>query len=410
MTELTRPTPPPYPWADRFFTIGVTGTNGKTSTTRLITSILRADGRSVLTETTIGYDLDDVPLDVARTVNGYLTAFGRAAEAGAKDAVVEVTSHALARGYAKLWRFDLAVFTNLSRDHLADHGSWEHYLASKAQLFVHLGPGRSAVLNASDEMSELVDQVTPPDVKRVWYACPTRGKARVPADLSAAFHRALARRHPHHPRAISAGREPRGAIETKLVGHVFAENALAAAGAGLAAGIPGETVARGLRDCPPIPGRFQIVAREPVLVAVDYAHTPDALARTCDAARSLAKQHRVLVVFGAGGGTDPEKREPMGRAVGERADLAFVTNDNPRTEDPKAIARAVSGGCRRGGRAYLTLELDCRAAIEQAIGKARPGDVVIVAGKGHERGQTIGTQTLPFSDVEEVERIVGKST
>lgn len=404
MTELVRPTPPPFPWADPFFTAGVTGTNGKTSTTLLLGAALRETGRSVLVESTLGYTLDDRVLDVPRTLEGYLRAFEQAARAGCRDAAIEVTSQALAQGYAKRWRFDLGVFTNLSRDHLSQHGSWEHYLASKAQLFVHLAPGRTAVLNAADESALLVDRVTPEDVKRLWYAVPSRGPQLRDADLVAREVRVSA--DGTHvvlepsPLAEALG----GSLKTRLIGQVFAENALAAAAGALGAGVDGPRVARGIAACPGVPGRFELVAREPVLVAVDYAHTPDALARTCDAARALAGKARVIVVFGAGGGADPEKREPMGRAVGERADVAIVTNDNPRREEPKQIAKALVRGAQRGGRAYVATELDRRAAIRQALERSRPGDVVVIAGKGHELGQTLGDETLPFSDLEEVRK------
>jgi len=407
MTELARPTAAPFPWAEPFFTVGVTGTNGKTSTTLLLGAALAATGRSVLVETTLGYALGGHALDVPRTLQGYLDAFEQAAGAGCRDAAVEVTSQALAQGYAKRWRFDLAVFTNLSRDHVSQHGSWEHYLASKAQLFVHLGPGQSAVLNAADESALLIDRVTPEDVKRVWYRVPSRGPELCASDLTAREVRvsidgtqiALE----PSPLADALG----GNLRTQLIGEVFAENALAAAAGALASGVDGATVVRGIAECPGVPGRFELVARAPVAIAVDYAHTPDALARTCDAARALAGRARVIVVFGAGGGADPEKREPMGRAVGQRADVAVVTNDNPRREDPKAIAKAVTRGAERGGRAYVVVELDRRAAIRQALERARAGDVVVIAGKGHERGQTIGAETLPFSDAEEVQQLLG---
>lgn len=402
---VPRPTPAPLDWADAFFTIGVTGTNGKTSTTYLTAAALRGAGHSVLTETTIGYAVDGEAIDVPRTLEGWLAAFRRAADRGCRHAVTEVTSQALADAYAKKWRFDLGIFTNLSRDHLDAHGSWEHYLASKAQLFVHLGPGRSAVLNAADEAALLVDQVVPPDVQRVWYAAPSRGPVLRPADL-------LAERVELSPRGTHIELVPSelaerlgGALDVRLVGHVFAENALAAAAAALAAGTEPDAVRTGLSECAVIPGRFEIVAASPI-VAVDFAHTPDALARTCDSARSLAGPNRVIVVFGAGGDRDRGKREPMGRAVGERADVAIITSDNPRRERPADIAKALATGCRRGGRAYVQLEPDRAKAIAQAIHAARPGDVVVVAGKGHERGQTIGDVTLPFSDAEEIQRVL----
>jgi UDP-N-acetylmuramoyl-L-alanyl-D-glutamate--2,6-diaminopimelate ligase len=177
---VERPTRPPFAWADAFLTVGVTGTNGKTSTTRLCAEALRAQGYSVFAETTLGYALDEQALEVPRTQQGFLEALELASARGCRHAAIEVTSHALANGFAKKWRFDFGVFTNLTRDHLESHRSWEHYLASKAQLFVHLGPGRTAVLNAADEAALLIDKVTPQDVARVWYAAPARGRCCAP--------------------------------------------------------------------------------------------------------------------------------------------------------------------------------------------------------------------------------------
>ena len=403
---LVRPTPAPFDWAEPFTTVGITGTNGKTSTTYLVAAAMRGAGHRVLTETTLGYHLDGEPLEVSRTIRGFLIAFHRALKAGSVHAACEVTSQALSRGYAKMWRFDVGIFTNLSRDHLEAHGSWEHYLASKAQLFVHLGPGQTAVLNASDQTSLLVDRVTPEDVKRIWYAVPSRGERLHEAEL-------VADRVELSPAGTRVTLEPSeladalgGSLEVKLVGGVFAENALAAAGGALAAGIEPDAVKRGLAECPVPAGRFEIVSREPV-VAVDYAHTPDALARMCDTARELAGSGKVVVVFGAGGERDAEKRGPMGRAVGSRADTAIVTTDNPRRENPSKIANAVAAGCRKGGRAYVKLEPDRSRAIEHAVSSARPGDVVLIAGKGHETGQTIGTETHPFSDIDEARKVLG---
>jgi len=401
---VTRPTRAPFDWANDFFTFGVTGTNGQSSTTHLIAGILQASGRPTLLESTLGYFLSGQPLQVPRTARGYLAALRHARQQGAQHAAIEVTSAALARGFARSWRFDLAVFTNLTRDHVEQHGSWEHYLASKAQLFLHLGPGRTAVLNACDAAAQLIERVTPPDVTRRYYAVSSRGEQLVPAELvaqrvelsSAGTRIELARSET----ADALG----GVLTTRLVGAVFAENALAAALAALAGGVPAADVARGLADCPVVPGRFQILSQDP-LVAVDYAHTPDALVRTCETARSLARGN-VSVVFGAGGGRDVEKREVMGRAVGQRADYAFITTDNPRHEDPAQIAEAVARGCRRGGRAYVRLVSDRRDAIRQAMDGARPGDVVVIAGRGHERTQLIGDAEQPFSDVEAVERLL----
>jgi UDP-N-acetylmuramoyl-L-alanyl-D-glutamate--2,6-diaminopimelate ligase len=403
---LARPVPPRFPWADPFFTVGVTGTNGKTSTTHLIASILRAAGRRVLCQSTLGYFFDGLPMTVDRSEKGYLDALQRVAEQGCRHAAVEVTSLALRNGYAKKWRFDLGVFTNLSRDHIAEHGSWEHYLASKAQLFVHLGPGRVAVLNACDEGATLIDRVVPPDVRRIWYAAPTRGDRLHAPDLAAReIVPTVTGTHVALEPSATADRLG-GAIDVRLVGEVFGENALGAALAGLAMGIDGETVRAGLAACPVPPARFEIIARRPVVV-LDYAHTPDALARLCSTARLLAGAHRLIVVFGAGGGYDRDKREPMGEAVGARADVAFVTNDNPRQEDPTAIAQAGERGCRRAGRAETRLQYDRRDAIQSALSVAGPDDVVVIAGRGHDRGMYFANGVVPYSDHDTVVDLLG---
>jgi UDP-N-acetylmuramoyl-L-alanyl-D-glutamate--2,6-diaminopimelate ligase len=393
------------PWARDFFTFGVTGTNGKTSTVHLLACVVAASGAHALNVSTLGYHLDGVRLPLPRSARGFVDALMQLRDVGGRWAAVECTSKSLAEGYAKRWRFDLGVFTNLSPDHLQTHGSWEHYLASKAQLFTHLGPGRTAVLNAADHHSLLLDRVIPADVERRWYGSPTRGALLHTADLAAASvtvdtEGTRVRLQPS-PWAEALG----GELRVRMVGEVFAENALAAATAGLAAGLAPEHVVDGLLRCPPVAGRFEVLASEPCVV-IDYAHSPDALARTCDTARGLANG-RVIVVFGAGGESTPSKRLPMGEAVGARADVAIVTNDNPRGEDPQAIADMLVEGLRAGGRAEIEILLDRRRAIERALELAEPGDVVVVAGKGHETGQEVGGTTVPFSDHDEVRRLTG---
>jgi UDP-N-acetylmuramoyl-L-alanyl-D-glutamate--2,6-diaminopimelate ligase len=404
---LQRPTTPPFSWADDLFTIGVTGTNGKTSTTVLAAAALHEATGGAVAITTLGYFIDDVAQDVPRTTRSFIETFRRAHAKGIRYGAVECTSLALARGYAKRWRFDVGVFTNLSPDHLATHGSWEHYLASKAQLFAHLGPGCAAVLNAGDESSLLLDRVIFPDVRRIWYHVPSRGPQLRPADLVAARIEVSAGGTAIELVASELADALGGRLDIRLVGEVFAENALAAAAACLSAGLDGEAVRRGLAGCPGVSGRFEVVATDPIVV-IDYAHTPDALARTCDAARGLGR--RLIVVFGAGGGATPQKREPMGFEVGKRADVAVLTSDNPRDEDPRVIAEALRAGVVRGGRARVVVELDRKAAIGRALELARSRDVVVVAGKGHERGQHIRGESLPFDDRDQVLELLGAAT
>ncbi|PRP92624.1 UDP-N-acetylmuramoyl-L-alanyl-D-glutamate--2,6-diaminopimelate ligase [Enhygromyxa salina] len=391
------------------FTFGVTGTNGKTSTTHLLAAAVAAAGHSTLRIGTVGVDLDGEALARGKSYQDFLATLQLAAERGCRHAVLEATSRGLAQGYARAWRFDLGVFTNLSPDHLKTHGTWEHYLAAKAQLFVHLGPGQTAVLNAADPFALFIDQATPGDVTRRWFAAPSRGPKLHDADLEAArVEVTAAGTHVEllpSPLAEALG----GELRTRMVGEVFAENALAAALAGLAAGLPGEAVTRGIASCPGVPGRFEILDHgeaRPV-IAVDYAHSPDALTRSCATARELAgSEGRVIVVFGAGGDASADKREPMGAVVGAGAELAIVTSDNPRSEDPQAIADMLLAGLRQGS-ARVLVELDRARAIELAVHEAGPGDVVVVAGKGHETGQVVRGRTLPFSDVDQLRRLLG---
>ncbi|HLT36240.1 MAG TPA: UDP-N-acetylmuramoyl-L-alanyl-D-glutamate--2,6-diaminopimelate ligase [Enhygromyxa sp.] len=394
-------------WAESMFTFGVTGTNGKTSTTHLIAAAVMAAGHSTLRVGTVGVVLDDQPLARGKTFQDFLATMRTAAERGCRHAAIEATSQGLAQGYARAWRFDLGVFTNLSPDHFTTHGSWEHYLAAKAQLFVHLGPGRTAVLNAADQHALFIDQATPADVIRRWFAAPSRGPKLREADLEASTVELDPAGTTIELCPSPAAEQLGGRLRTKMVGAVFGENALAAALAALAAGIPGDAVVRGIASCLVVPGRFEVLDHgdDRPTVVVDYAHSPDALAHTCASARQLARG-RVIVVFGAGGGSTPEKREPMGEIVGAAAELAIVTNDNPRDEDPRAIAAMLEAGLLRAGRAQVVIELDRKRAIARALEQAVAGDVVVIAGKGHERGQQLRGRTLPFSDVDVVRELL----
>jgi UDP-N-acetylmuramoyl-L-alanyl-D-glutamate--2,6-diaminopimelate ligase len=405
LSQPTRPVAAAAPWAEGLVSVGITGTKGKTTTTRMLASILRAAGEVTLELGTIGTFVDDEQLPRGKTFADFLAACHHAVARGARHAVLELTSLALAQGYARAWRVDMGVFTNLSPDHLQTHGSWEHYLAAKAQLFVHLGPGRSAVLNAGDTHAGLLDRVIPPDVERRWFHAPQRGPALATPEL-AALHIEPSRSGTRitlapSPLAAALG----GTLEIPSIGEVFGENALAAALAGHALGLPSWAIIEGLAHCPPVPGRFEVVS-EPgqPLVAIDYAHTADALERTAASARSLAGSGRLIVVFGAGGNATASKRGPMGEVVGRLADLAIVTNDNPRDEDPLAIATMLAEGVRAGGHATLVVELDRARAIELALARAGPDDVVVIAGKGHEQGQLVRGVMQPFSDAEVARR------
>ena len=400
MSPPPRPTPPAAPWADPYFTIGVTGTNGKTSTTWMITAVLRAAALQVLRISTLGVALDDVALPRGKRFADFLQTLADAARQGCRHAVIETTSLALSQGYARSWRFDLGVFTNLSADHFGTHGSWEHYLAAKAQLFMHLGPGRVAVLNAADPHALFLDRAIPADVQRRWFAAPNRGEPLCEPTL-------LAERVEVTPTGTRVFLAPSdaatalgGSIETRLVGEVFGENALAAALAGLAAGLPADAVRRGIAACPVVPGRFEVLdhGADRATVVVDYAHSPDALLHTVATARRLAGANRVFVVFGAGGGQTADKRRAMGEAVGAAADVAVITSDNPRDDDLRLIADSLAEGVRIGGRARPEVELDRALAITGALATAAAGDVVVIAGKGHEDGQVVAGRRLPFSD------------
>jgi UDP-N-acetylmuramoyl-L-alanyl-D-glutamate--2,6-diaminopimelate ligase len=387
--------PSPPAWHSELLTVGVTGTNGKTSTTRWVGAILGAVARPVAMATTLGSFLDDAPLDVGMTWDGFLQTMRECRDRGGRFASIELTSEALARGYARAWPCKIGVFTNLTHDHLDAHGTPEHYLASKAQLFVHLPPGGTAVLNGADPSSDLLAEVTPGGVRVLRYAVPSRGEPTAPIDLRGT------RVDPSWrgttialDAAASMGEWPRE-ITIRAIGDVYAENALAALLAGVSAGVPVEAAVAAMAAVAPPRGRFEVVHERPYVV-VDYAHTPDALGRTLAIARRLCTG-RLTVVFGAGGDRDRMKRGPMGEVAGV-ADAIVLTSDNPRSEDAGAIAGAIKRGI--ADRSKVTFEIDRAKAITLAIERAADDDVVLIAGKGHETGQTIGTVTRHFDDVE----------
>jgi UDP-N-acetylmuramoyl-L-alanyl-D-glutamate--2,6-diaminopimelate ligase len=380
--------------------VGITGTNGKTTTTVWVAAALRALAQTegsgpVARATTVGFFLDDEEVAVVPTYEGFVAAMQSCSGRGGRHAAIELTSEALARGFTRSWPCQVGVFTNLSHDHLDAHGSAEHYLASKAQLFVTLPPGGTAVLNAADDVFDLLKEIVPAGVSVRSYAVPSRGRVHGAPDLVAATVDVSwsGTRVTCDVRDASSGL-PR-TIHVRAIGEVYAENALAALLGAVAAGVPPALAAAAIAEAAPPPGRFEVVHERPYVV-VDYAHGPDALARTVHTARELASGS-LFVVFGAGGNRDRDKRGPMGEAV-RVADHVILTSDNPRAEDPGEIARSIASGLR--GHSSVRTELDRRKAIASAIDAAGEQDVVLIAGKGHETDQLAGGRTTRLSDVD----------
>jgi UDP-N-acetylmuramoyl-L-alanyl-D-glutamate--2,6-diaminopimelate ligase len=389
------------------FTVGVTGTNGKTSTTAMTAALLGELARPVARVTTVGSFLDDEPLELPGHYDGFIETMRRCLAAGGKYAAIELTSEALALGFAKAWPCRVAAFTNLSLDHSDAHGSPEHYLASKAQLFMALPPGGAAVLNGCDAAAALLAEVIPEGVEVLRYGMASRGEPWAPLDLRA-----------HSARVGLSGTrfelEPSArfpalplALEIRAIGEIFVENALAALASALLGGVPAPAAAAALARVAPPPGRFQVVHERPCVV-VDYAHTPDALSRTLATARELCSG-RLSVVFGAGGERDRAKRPLLGAAA-SAADRIWITSDNPRNEEPRAIAAQVAEGVLAGKRADIVRELDRARAIAGAIRGSEPEDLILIAGKGHEREQQIGNIKSAFSDEAIVHAVCASDT
>ena len=349
--------------------VGITGTNGKTTVAHLLGAVFDAHGWST---------------GVIGTLTGTRTtpeapalqqALARFRDEQRVAVAMEVSSHALAQHRVDGVHFAAAVFTNLSQDHLDYHGTMDDYFAAKARLFEE-GRAEQAVLNADDPYGRrLLDSVRVP---------------AVPYSLADAESLDLG--------AEGASFRWQGVpVRLRMRGRFNVLNALAAATTAQRLGIPVADVAAGLESVSAVPGRFEAVdGGQPFMVVVDYAHTPDGLEQALTAARELAAGGRVVVVFGAGGDRDHAKRPMMGEAVGRLADLAFLTSDNPRSEDPAVIIEEVRAGARATD--HLVVEFDRATAIAAAVAEARPGDVVVIAGKGHETGQEIAGVVHPFDD------------
>lgn len=383
-----KPFPDPPSWSTQLTNVGITGTNGKTSTTSFLAAILEDFAAPVPRTTTLGLYLGpEQQIDLPQSYLGFIRLMERARDRGARFASLEVTSEVLARGFAQKWPFRAAIFTNLSHDHLDAHQSPEHYFASKAQLFLHLPPGSTAVINGADEVAPLLAEVTPEHVKKLFYGVPSRGAAQLPLDVSVEDVRLSWKGTRARVVALTeAARalELPAQLELGAIGEIFLENALAALVMATALGVPADRAARVLGSQGAPKGRFEVVHTAPHVV-IDYAHTPDALSRTLQTARALC-EGELWVIFGAGGNRDKDKRPEMGKAAAG-ADHVVLTTDNPRDESPRAIVEAIAEGLRRVDGAPLPqIQLDRALAISQTLRRAAPRDTIVIAGKGHEAG------------------------
>ncbi|MDX6603300.1 MAG: UDP-N-acetylmuramoyl-L-alanyl-D-glutamate--2,6-diaminopimelate ligase [Solirubrobacterales bacterium] len=363
--------------------VGITGTNGKTTTAFLIREVLEAAGLRTGLLGTVRQVVGGVEEEVERTTPEAIdlqATFRRMLEAGDRACVMEVSSHALALHRADAIHFELALFTNLTQDHLDFHGDMEEYFQSKRRLF-EMAP-KISVVNVDDEYGRRLAEE---------FDCVTFSAEGVNADFAATGV------------SFDAGGAEFSvagtAVRTRLPGHFNVANALGAFAATTEMGVLAQVAAEGLARSERVPGRFEPVDEgQDFTVLVDYAHTPDSLENVLRAARRLS-EGRVLAVFGAGGDRDRDKRPKMGRAGASLSDVAIVTSDNPRSEDPEAIIAEVLGGVENG--ANVEVEPDRRAAIALALKQARTGDTVVIAGKGHEQGQEFEDgRKIPFDDRE----------
>lgn len=379
-----------YDWPGRTLTlVGVTGTNGKTSTSFLVEAVLRAAGRKPALIGTIETHIGGETRDARNTTPESLDLQQLLAEmrdAGHDSVSMEVSSHALVLDRVAGCRFAVAVFTNLTQDHLDFHGNMDTYHAAKRLLFSGLDPDSWAIINADDPHGAAMRSATKAQV--LTYGIEAECDVRA-SDI-------------HHGEEGTRFEliTPNGAtlVQMRLAGRFNVYNALAASAVGLAQGIPLDLIGRALNAAQSVRGRFETVhAGQPFRVIVDYAHTPDGLDNVLRSARAITVG-RVIVVFGCGGDRDRTKRPLMGSISRALADLVYVTSDNPRTEDAHAILRdIVNGIADREGVAVIA---DRREAIEAALSVARPDDCVVVAGKGHETYQIVGRETILFDDVE----------
>ncbi len=385
--------------AERIASVGITGTNGKSTTAFLVESILRAAGRKTALVGTIEYHVAGKILPAPHTTPEALELNRLLAEGlsvGVTDAVMEVSSHALEQQRVFGIPFDVAVFTNLTRDHLDYHATMENYFRAKGILFEGCGtePPRAAVVNIDDEYGRQLLKI-----------CKKKSAEVLSYGLTAGdFHAESVEITPRGTRFQTVTPSGTIAMWSPLIGRVNVYNALAAAAAGYARDCSAEAIAKGIFDLASVPGRFERVdCGQPFTAVVDYAHTDDALRNLTALAREFVDRAglkgKVITLFGCGGDRDRAKRPLMGEAAGAGSDFVVLTSDNPRSEDPIAIMNDALVGLQRSGTKY-SLEPDRGKAIAFALQQAAPGDIVLLAGKGHEKVQVTKQGAIPFDDVE----------
>ena len=378
--------------ARKLAAVGVTGTNGKTTVALLTQAIVQAAGRRCGVVGTIHHDTGGQTVAARNTTPGAIELADLTAEmveAGCSHVVMEVSSHALDQHRAAGIDFQVGIFTNLSGDHLDYHKTMEAYLAAKARLFEPLGSAATAVLNRDDPAGEKIAERTAAHV--LWYGLGSEADLRGAVermDVSGAVF------------SMSCGRET-VTVHTPLIGRHNVLNCLAAAGAARALGVDLAGAAEALAGVECVPGRLERVKAEaPYRVFVDYAHTDDALANVLETVAPMCIGGKLILVFGCGGDRDRTKRPRMAAVAQKHAHRIVLTSDNPRSEDPQGILDEIVAGLSAAGRAKTHVQLDRRLAIEEAVASAESGDVVLIAGKGHENYQIIGDRRVRFDDVE----------
>jgi UDP-N-acetylmuramoyl-L-alanyl-D-glutamate--2,6-diaminopimelate ligase len=380
--------------------IGVTGTNGKTTTTHLVKAILEAAGQRVGLIGTIEYKIGDEVIPASHTTPESLELNGMLAQmlkSGCQSVSMEVSSHALHQSRVFGIDYDVAVFTNLTQDHLDYHGTMDEYFKAKKILFDGLAEGAVAVTNCDDEWGMKIVSTT--KGRTISYGVSDNADVRA-TDIRLSMDGTTFK-------VRSANKEY--SLSSTLVGRFNVYNILSAYSTGVALGYEHEKIALGISSVKNVRGRFERIPSPNGWTAiVDYAHTPDALEkclRTIHDVLPKERRGRIITVFGAGGDRDKTKRPLMGKIAGSLSDIAIVTSDNPRTEDPQQIINEIVAGIPRA--AVVSREVDRRTAIHTALQQARAGDVVLIAGKGHEDYQVIGKEKRHFSDREVVQNFIG---